>query len=83
MERAYIAGRTPIKVDVKKGETYAWCSCGASNGQPFCDGSHKGTKFKPNVWKCEEDATIHMCACKLTTDEKGKCNGFHKRIKDA
>ncbi len=83
MKRAYIAGRTPIKVEVKAGETYAWCSCGASSNQPFCDGAHKGTSFTPNVWKCEEDASIHMCTCKLTSDEKGKCNGAHKRIMDA
>ena len=23
---------------------YWWCSCGKSNNQPFCDGSHKGTE---------------------------------------
>merc|ERR1711924_381257 len=29
------------------GKTYFWCTCGASAKQPFCDGSHKGTDFKP------------------------------------
>ena len=28
------------KVDLKNGETYYWCTCGLSNKQPFCDGSH-------------------------------------------
>ncbi|MGK7371680.1 MAG: CDGSH iron-sulfur domain-containing protein, partial [Candidatus Halalkalibacterium sp. M3_1C_030] len=23
--------------------TYAWCACGESDNQPYCDGSHKGT----------------------------------------
>jgi hypothetical protein len=26
---------------------YRWCSCGQSLNQPFCDGAHEGTKFKP------------------------------------
>ena len=28
---------------------YAWCSCGKSDKQPFCDGSHKGTEFSPII----------------------------------
>ena len=34
---------------VQKGEKkkYAWCACGESTNQPFCDGSHKGTGFSP------------------------------------
>jgi CDGSH-type Zn-finger protein len=27
--------------------TYWWCACGRSKGQPFCDGSHKGTGLRP------------------------------------
>ena len=37
----------PHTVDVKKGKKYAWCSCGLSSKQPYCDGSHSETKFKP------------------------------------
>ena len=35
--------KAPFKVDMKQGQTYYWCTCGASNSQPFCDGSHKDT----------------------------------------
>ena len=28
---------------------YAWCACGKSETQPFCDGSHKGTDFSPII----------------------------------
>lgn len=41
MEKPVIAQILPIAIDVKKGETYYWCSCGKSAAQPFCDGSHK------------------------------------------
>lgn len=39
----------PITVENPKvhDKTYRWCSCGQSIKQPFCDGSHKGTDFKP------------------------------------
>ena len=33
--------KNPYKVKVEKGKTYFWCSCGPSQKQPFCDGSHK------------------------------------------
>ena len=37
----------PIGVDVLEGKSYYWCTCGKSSNQPFCDGSHKETTFKP------------------------------------
>jgi len=30
----------PFKIAVEEGKIYAWCSCGYSSKQPFCDGSH-------------------------------------------
>lgn len=33
-------GNGPIDVELKKGKSYAWCACGLSKKQPFCDGSH-------------------------------------------
>ena len=36
-----------IKGEKKK---YAWCACGDSSNQPFCDGSHmKREKFSPVI----------------------------------
>ncbi len=26
-------------------KSYWWCACGRSKSQPFCDGSHKGTRI--------------------------------------
>ena len=42
-----IGGRKPIPINVEAGKSYWWCACGRSKSQPFCDGSHKGTEFRP------------------------------------
>ena len=45
------AGDKPIAIEVEQGKSYYWCSCGKSSKQPFCDGSHKGSEFNPQVLK--------------------------------
>lgn len=48
-------------------KTYHWCSCGLSSKQPFCDGSHKNTKFKPISFKLGEKCeSMSLCGCKLS-----------------
>ena len=42
-DQAVVAQKAPYMVEVEEGKTYFWCSCGQSDNQPFCDGSHKGT----------------------------------------
>ena len=49
MSNPVIADNKPKKVSLKKGEEYAFCVCGRSNNQPFCDGSHKGTGMGAGV----------------------------------
>ena len=39
------AQKAPYGVDVVAGTEYWWCACGRSKSQPFCDGSHRGTKI--------------------------------------
>ena len=41
MQNPITPQKSPYKVKVEKGKTYFWCSCGESQKQPFCDGSHK------------------------------------------
>ena len=41
MTKGQIAGEGAIAVEVEKGKSYYWCSCGKSSKQPFCDASHK------------------------------------------
>lgn len=66
-------------IDVKSGETYYWCSCGKSKKQPFCDGSHKGTEFKPLPYKAEKDGIVHFCGCKHTKNPP-LCDGEHRKL---
>jgi CDGSH-type Zn-finger protein len=79
MEEPVIAQKAPIAVDVKKGETYYWCSCGRSAKQPFCDGSHKGTTFTPLAFTADKDETVHLCACKHTKNPPF-CDGTHQSL---
>ena len=46
MAEPHIAQRSPYVVELAAGDHW-WCACGRSRRQPFCDGSHKETEFKP------------------------------------
>lgn len=74
-----VAAKVPTPVDLVKGERYAWCTCGESAKQPFCDGAHKGGAFKPMVFIAEETKTAYMCQCKHTKNP-GFCDGAHKAL---
>ncbi|MEP0369187.1 MAG: CDGSH iron-sulfur domain-containing protein [Cyclobacteriaceae bacterium] len=74
-----IAATQPKPVELEAGKTYAWCACGESGNQPFCDGSHKTTDFTPVVFKAEKSETKYMCMCKHT-DNPGFCDGSHKQL---
>ena len=56
----------PTKVDLKEGERYLFCQCGLSQNQPFCDGSHHGTKFKPLLFTAQRSGPARLCNCKRT-----------------
>jgi CDGSH-type Zn-finger protein len=68
----------PILTDLKSG-TYFWCSCSKSETQPFCDGSHNGTKFTPVKKVISEDGKVAWCNCKIT-NEPPFCDGSHKKM---
>ena len=79
MDKPKVAGTSPIPVELEAGKTYAWCTCGESASQPFCDGSHKGTSFTPLKFVAEETKTRGMCTCKATKNP-GFCDGSHKSL---
>lgn len=79
MNKGKIAGTSPIAVSLESGKTYAYCTCGESSGQPFCDGSHNGSNFAPKVFVAEETKIAYMCACKQTNNP-GFCDGSHKSL---
>lgn len=79
MSAPTIAQRGSYPVEVTEGEKYAWCSCGLSGKQPFCDGSHAGTGFSPVVFKAEKTGKLWLCGCKHS--QKGQfCDGSHSRL---
>ncbi len=74
-----VARRKPCYVEIEAGRTYAWCSCGRSRTQPFCDGSHKGTRFLPVVVKAKAAEDVLFCACKHTKTPPF-CDGSHNNL---
>ena len=75
MDQPKIAAKRPAVMELKAGK-YAYCSCGQSENQPFCDGKHAGSAFRPQVFEMAEDKTVAVCQCKHT---KGApfCDGSH------
>lgn len=74
-----IGGTEPVAVEVEEGKMYWWCTCGRSDSQPFCDGSHKDTDFIPQGWEAPKTGKVFLCACKRTA--KGPfCDGAHNTL---
>lgn len=76
------ARRAPYAVEVEADKKIFWCTCGLSARQPYCDGAHKGTGFKPMVHPVEESGTAYLCGCKQTATPP-YCDGSHSRIDPA
>lgn len=74
-----MAQKGPYVASVEAGKNYAWCACGRSQTQPFCDGSHKDTGFSPVVFKAEESKDVTLCGCKRT-GEAPYCDFTHGKI---
>jgi CDGSH-type Zn-finger protein/mannose-6-phosphate isomerase-like protein (cupin superfamily) len=68
--------------EVKAGKRYAWCACGRSANQPFCDGSHAGTDFKPVLFEAKQDEDVLFCGCKHTATPPF-CDGTHNNLPGA
>jgi len=76
-----IADNAPVKIELTKDESYFLCVCGRSTNQPFCDGSHAGTGFKPQIFTAEEDGDAYLCQCKHSA-KLPFCDGTHKQFSD-
>jgi CDGSH-type Zn-finger protein/quercetin dioxygenase-like cupin family protein len=76
-----IAHRKGFYYEVKAGKHYLWCSCGRSKSQPFCDGSHVGTRFLPVPYKAQRDEDVIFCGCKHTATAPF-CDGAHSNLPD-
>jgi CDGSH iron-sulfur domain-containing protein 3 len=79
-----IAECAPACVKVEAGKIYAWCTCGLSEKQPFCDGSHKhieGMPYKSMKVEFEKDGEVWLCQCKHTKNPP-YCDGTHNALKE-
>ena len=79
MANPKIAGTSPIPVEFEEGKTYAWCTCGESKNQPFCDGAHKGSDFAPLKVTATESKKVFLCTCKHSKNSC-YCDGTHKSL---
>lgn len=73
-----IPQKAPYVLEVPPGR-YAWCACGRSATQPYCDGSHKGTGIAPMVEVIAETRLVAWCGCKHS-GTKPFCDGAHKGL---
>lgn len=80
-DKPIIADTEPKAVELEKGKKYAFCSCGRSANQPFCDGSHSGTSFTPHVFTAEKAGQAYLCLCKHTGSIPF-CDGTHSSLNE-
>ena len=68
------------KHKLEKGQTVYWCSCGLSENQPFCDGSHNSVEgFSPIEVHIKETKKYGFCGCKYS-ENKPFCDGSHRKL---
>ncbi len=79
MDKPKVAAKQPIAVELTAGNEYWWCACGKSAGQPFCDGSHKGSGLDPLSFKAAKSGEAWLCRCKQTKTPP-YCDGSHKKL---
>jgi len=70
--------KQPYVLEVEPGN-HAWCRCGHSATQPYCDGSHRGTGMAPVVEKITEAKRVAWCGCKHTKTPP-YCDGTHSTL---
>ena len=75
MSEPKIAAKKPAVIELTAG-THAYCTCGESDKQPMCNGSHAGTDFVPQIFEMAENKTVALCQCKRTGNAP-YCDGSH------
>lgn len=69
----YVKDEQPRKV--------AWCACGHSKNQPYCDGAHarENTGMGPIRVEIAEPKRVAWCGCKHSKN-KPYCDGTHRTL---
>jgi len=78
MDKPVRVSNTPYALPVEAGKSYYWCACGQSKKQPFCDGAHSATSFRPVKYDAKESKTVYFCGCKAT-NKTPLCDGSHSK----
>jgi CDGSH iron-sulfur domain-containing protein 3 len=78
MKKPAVAQKSPYVLPMQPG-TFFFCACGLSQGQPFCDDSHKGSGFVPKKVDITEARTVAWCGCKHSGNG-GFCDGSHAKL---
>ncbi len=73
------ADNKPVVLEIEPG-THSWSSCGRSQKQPFCDGSHKTTPFKSVRFEIAQKKEVALCMCKRTQNPPF-CDGSHRNLR--
>ena len=79
MAEPTIAQKKPYHHTAEADAKVAWCACGLSARQPFCDGSHKGGEFRPVIMDVIAGASYKFCGCKNSANG-ALYDGTHKNL---
>jgi len=80
VEKAIIASIVPAKIQAQIGKKFLYCTCGKSKDGALCDGSHRGTSFKPIPFVAQRERLV-LCTCKKTK-EAPYCSGAHRGLSE-
>lgn len=78
MNEPVITDKKPTVLELEPG-SYYWCSCGKSQNQFLCDGSHQDTQFLPLLFEINEKKNVAICNCKHTANPP-YCDGVHAKL---
>lgn len=78
MKEPKIAQKRPYVINEEAGKKH-WCSCGKSDNQPYCDGSHQGSEFVPVEVEITKAKKVAWCGCKHSANG-AFCDGTHMKL---
>ncbi|MBF0184221.1 MAG: CDGSH iron-sulfur domain-containing protein [Magnetococcales bacterium] len=68
--------QTPLILDLPAGEHHI-CLCSRSKNEPFCDGSHHGSRSAPRQVQMANAGRVAICTCRKSA-RAPYCDGSHE-----